>query len=263
MSLRADIHAAIDQVSPPVPSLESKVRAFVRAEGEESLTAPYRGRWTSRVRWSASAVAAVMIVAIIVTATVGGRLWRDWNSYQNQQAIAELEARPLQLPMLQPGDACPAGPFTDMPAGEPLPTMIGRGPVYSVNGGGVDESTNWGTWTFGYFFVRRGTSGLILIRARNLVTNLPVVFNTHAPGFGIDSGAGVTTTGQVLVRDAASDRTIDGYGELIVDPSRLSSYGFADYLAWGVEVGFPGRVPGCVGYQIDGPGFTEVFVIGS
>src|SRR2546428_13285894 len=78
MSLRSDIHAAIDEVAPPAPLLARQVEAFVLADENERSRFSRRGRihWTRPLRGAVAVLAAALVVAVMAGLVMGGRLWR-------------------------------------------------------------------------------------------------------------------------------------------------------------------------------------------
>ena len=82
--------------------------------------------WTAGLQGVGSLVAVLLVVVLIATVLVGGRVWHDWNNFTRQPApaaridpaqVALLEAKPLQFPVLQPGANCPTGPVSTIAYG--------------------------------------------------------------------------------------------------------------------------------------------------
>src|SRR5256885_12212317 len=98
MSLRAEIRAAIDDVTPPAPTLQHKVEAFVVANGRDRVVPMHRPRtqWSRPFRGPMSLVAAVLLVVLIGGLVLGGRLLRDLNAPPqtiNQAELKRLESQ--------------------------------------------------------------------------------------------------------------------------------------------------------------------------
>jgi hypothetical protein len=280
MSLRADIHAALDEVSPPAPSLASELDAFIREQSSERRARVTAHGWPARLRGATSMVAALLVIVLVAGVVVGGRVWRDWNTYQIQQAtkadLAKLEAKPL-LPLvtIQPGAECPSGPLVDAPQDTPGSIVaFGRGPFYA-EWGKTYAITSWGTWTATYFYIAPRASGPMLIRARDLVTGQRVAFAlapdlVNTPLNHVTFGDGIPTGDIIIDHDKVLQRTVRGYSELFIDPSLFAAAARkGDYLSGYMFMGYPKGTFGynvhttaCVSYQVDGPNFTEVLVIG-
>ena len=266
MSLRAHIHNAVDEVAPPAPQLASRVVAFIDAGGRPRRAAIVRRRWAWGLSRGLSLTAAVMVVVLLVAVFAGGRLWRDWNSYRAQQALQSqltpLEARPWSVPSIQAGAECPAGPIRQMPADAPggARPMTGKGPLYAQTSSFDLYVTAWGTWTTTYYLADPKSAGLILVRSRDLVTGQTVLF-ADGPYEDVAHNDG-HPHGTLVQSDAVQGQPIHGYDELLFDASQGTASGAKNgYFAAVVLIGYPGGASGCIGYQVDGPDFTETFVV--
>jgi hypothetical protein len=254
MSLRTEIHAAIDEVAPPAPALPGDVMAFVFA-AENRPAVPGRSHPSpTRFRGMLSMAAAILIVALMLGLVVGGRLLRDLQPTTNSNQAAlqaeqkDLESRPLFLPpRLAAGAPCPVGPTTT--------GMVGAGPVYIE--GGVGPSTRWGQYWYGNARVDSGLQGLVLIRGRDLRTGRTVIF------------VGQYAAGRVTGSDDVHGKVLDQHTEHVFDtgnppPSTSGTVqnGVAgwDQTHWGFVFGLPAGSSSCIGWQVDGLGFTELFV---
>jgi hypothetical protein len=273
MSLRADIHAALDEVSPPAPSLAGQLDAFIREQGTGRRASSPRPGWPARLRGATSMVAALLVIVLVAGVVVGSRVWQDWNTYQAQQVtkadLAKLEAKPLlPLTTVQPGAECPAGPLVDVPQDTPGSIVaFGPGPLYA-EWGKKYAITSWGTWTATYFYVAPRASGPMLVRGRDLVTGQRVAFApapdlVNTPLDRVTFGDGIPT-GEVIVRqDIILERTVQGHAELFLGSSLFAAAARkGDFLGGYIFMGYAKGTSGCVSYQVDGPNFTEVLVIG-
>ena len=160
-----------------------------------------------------------------------------------------LRARPLRLPTLASGAACPAnqGRIVE-PAFGPA---IGAGPAYIV-GMGTDgvlqataptptpQSASAGAWgsQFTFFIIAPSYQGPVLARGAQLDGSHALLFNG-----GLDQLAGFDATTSVLLRQLR----LEG----------ASAYGspwpnFAAYLRM--------QTPGCYGIQLDGTSFSEIII---
>ena len=159
--------------------------------------------------------------------------------------LVALRARPLQLPTLTPGDACPvtqpAPPNPLPPAGHPLstggpPSALGHAPVFPdaryFHGG----------------------------------TQLRVGTNAARPGWYAAKAPWASRTGYLgwaLIRSAR----LDGPGRARVELQFAHGTEISDALAVNVQADWqfwPGGTevtsPGCYAFQVDGSDFTEIIV---
>lgn len=272
MSLRRDIHVAIDEVAPPAPALPRQVTAFVLAETDTQRASSPATRSVRRrhLRGAFSMVAATLIVVLMAAVVVGPRVWRDLNASVsrppaiNQAELKKLEARPLQLPTVGAGESCPEGPFTQAPAKShlgPVP-LRGPGPVYTSEIAGREAQslqTSWGTYLYVTYVVPYEFSGLVLIRARDLRGDQTTVFAKGNVSWQHPPAAG-TPTGDAVGVDVVDGNRIQQFTELALDTGRMH----ADSPGWWrYEITLQGFARGsslCIGYQVDGPAFTETFV---
>ncbi len=194
-----------------------------------------------RVRAPLTFAAAFMVVALVVAVFVGGRLVEEWRSFNGpapaagaqHATLAELEARPIELPRVAVTAACPAGPVDS--AGN-----FGAGPFHGVPQGSR-AGTSWGSyWTLAAK-VDPGQSGLLLVRAIDIKTGQRFVF------------VGRYAAGAVVGSDQLSGTTVQQRAEMVLDES-------AGQRSWQFTVGVPAGDSGCYGWQVDGDGFTETFV---
>lgn len=247
MSLRTDIHAAFDEIAPSTYGISQRV---VRS----AVTGPARPRrrfgWSVDLRGAMALVAVLLMLVLAVGALAGGRLYRDWTNFNGRSSqVADLEARPLNLPAMEPGRECPAGP--------PGPKQgFGAGPVYVLPGPKIQ--TAWGTYVYPWVLTDRGLGGLVLGRGKDLVAGQPVVF--------VDN----QTTGPVVGNDRIDGLSVDQHQELLLDtnhpqedvnPPAIIFEGSDRYVAWQIKMGLPAGAGWCVGMQFDGPGFSEVLVV--
>lgn len=256
MSLRSQIHHAIDDVAPPAPALERRVMAFVLSdEPERKHLVP-----TRQPRWIAplGLVAVALVMALVAGLFIGGRFWRTQNappSTVGANELKNLESRPLNYPVVAPGEACPV---TTPTLNQSIGMVVGGGPVFLVNKV-VDDSGEWGDWValgFAYYPVK--TQGSVLIRAKDLKADAEVAFANYplAP-------TAISAAGPVLGTAKVVDHNVQLRNEATFpDPwhaKPMDKKGDLPQLL--VLFGLQHGSSGCVGFQVDGPGFSENFVL--
>jgi hypothetical protein len=236
---------------PLTLGLPERVVQTVVTEGPGRLR---RNRLMSRLRAPLSLVALFALIAIVVAVFVGERIVQDWNSFHNaspagssrQLEILGLESRPLHIPAVRSPIDCVSGPFKTGGA------SFGSGPVYGDGGAWI--STSWGTYFHNRAYADTQIRGLVLIRALDLYSRQAVVF------------VGQNTIGPVIGTDTINGKVVQQHTELLLDPgspSRNLEPQFAQdphKYTWVFTAGLPTRSSGSTAWQIDGPGFTEVFL---
>jgi hypothetical protein len=243
VSLRTQIHSAFDDVAPPTFGLPERVVQTVLAEGP-SLR---RKRLMLRLRVPLSMVAVFVAIALVVGVLIGGRLVQDWNLFRNSAPaggggatqLAQLESRSLVLPTPAAYFDCKSGPYN--PAGS-----LGKGPVYGDGGG--TSSTSWGIYYHNLAYAVTDIKGPILVRAKDIFTNEPVVF------------VGQYAAGPVVGHDTVDGVAVDQHTELVFDTSQAAKGPTTHKFSWPFIAGVPKTWSGSTGWQIDGAGFSEVFV---
>jgi len=265
MSLRTQIHHAIDDVAPPAPTLEHRVAKFVLADDKErrALAPRRRPAWHRQVRGGLMLVAAALVVALVGGLFVAGRLWRNENQPPpaiSQAELKSLESRPLSYPNLAPGAPCPVTPKTLGPNG----LFIGdAGDPVGIYDTEIYQSTDWGQWieiAIGYSSTFAAAHpGLVLMRARDLHDSAQVVFANYplAP-------TGISAVGPVLGHEHALDHDLKLRSEAVfhdvAHTPPLDKQGHRPELL--VVVGLQKGSSGCIGFQFDGSGGTENLVVG-
>jgi len=261
MSLRADIISAYDEIAPPAPQLQAQIRMSVSAEARAaSQSRRTRGPWMASFRGTMALVAALLVVLIVATVLVGGRVMHDWNVFNNRPApagsgdaatqIAMLEARPLHLPQVPTDGTCPAGPLTAIDYGSgAIAAAYGNGPAYAIGGSG--PATSWGFYFDVTFVTEPQVKGWILVRARDAVDHtIPVVF------------VGPYAAGAVIGTDTINGTLVTQRAELLFDAGHHpASSGKSKWGVWDVRQGIRANgSSGCTAFQLDGNGFSTVFV---
>jgi hypothetical protein len=242
VSLRTQIHSAFDEVAPPTFGLPERVVETVLAEGPNRR----RKRLMLRLKVPLSLVAVFVAVALVIGVLIGGRLMQDWNSLRKsapagggQTQLAQLESRTLVLPTPASQFDCKSGPYNA--AGS-----YGKGPVYGDGGG--TSSTSWGVYFHNLAYAETDITGPILVRAVDLFTHEPVVF------------VGQYAAGPVVGRDTVDGVAVEQHMEIVFDTSQAAKGPTTHKFFWPFIAGVPKTWSQSTGWQIDGVGFSEVFV---
>jgi hypothetical protein len=250
VSLRTQIHSAFDEVAPPTHGLPERVVQTVLTENAGRRR---RERLMLRLRVPLSLVAVFMLIAVVVGVLIGGRLMQDWNSFHNpapaaggyQSQVAQLEAVPMRIPVFASKADCKDGPHNSEGS-------YGSGPIYGD--GGQTSSGIWGTYFHNRAYANGNVAGPVLVRERDLFTHQPVVF------------VGPGAAGPVVGTDTVDGIPVEQHTELIIDTTKRSpdlgswSGSRLHTFDWVFTAGVPTNWSGSTVWQIDGPGFSEVFV---
>jgi hypothetical protein len=270
MTLRAEIHDALDEITPPAPQLEFRISELLRDSARDKTVVLHpggRAPWPKRFRGVVTLVAAALVVVLIGGLILEGRLLRNTNAPApaiNQTELKRLEARPKHFPVVKSGDPCPISPLSDTSAHGPVPLVFGTGPVYSGPLTSDLSITSWGRWMIWSTQVdTTQASGLILVRAMDLQAGEMVAFTKYPftavgePGAGIPAGR---VTGSQVVHGV----TVQLHPELVIDTSRIYvGTKESDWPIYKSYMGYPKAAKGCIGFQIDGGNFTELLVLGA
>lgn len=202
----------------------------------------------SRLRSRLSLVAVLLLIALVAVVFIGGHLVADWSSYHRSSAgdtylsyIAKLEARPLRIPAPKTPLDCQYGP-TDA-AGH-----LGSGPVYSYNSAGRSVSS-WGFYYHNTAYADVNVQGPILIRALDLYTRQPVIF------------IGDYATGPVVGTDTVDGTVYEQHLELLINTGNARQEATSHKFNWPFNAGVPSAWSGSTGFQIDGVGLSEMFLV--
>ena len=254
MSLRSQIHHAIDDVAPPSPTLERRVKAAVLIGERERR--PARSRWVVPLRGTLGLVGVALLLALVAGLFIGGRFWRNENappSTVNQTELKSLESRPLNYPAVAAGTACPTTPLHLDPQ---IGMVVGDGPVYLSNGD-IYEKNDWGFWV-AIQLAANQNPGLVLIRARDLKSNAQVAFAKYPL-----EPTPMEAVGAVLGTSRVADHDVQMRAEAAVPD--ISQWPKSPELGSHVDVialiGMQNGSSGCIGFQMDGAGFSENFVV--
>jgi len=256
MSLRTQIHHAIDDVAPPAPTLERRVTAFVLSDDRDRqhLIPRPQPRWVAPL----GLIAAAVVLALVAGLFIGGRLWRTQNAAPatiSQTELKSLESRALNYPTLPSGAACPTTPIT---LNQQFGLVIGKGPVFLADTE-INENGGWGYWVGLNFYSADATKGLVLIRARDLKSGAQVAFAQYPLSPTLLHAAGsVQGTASVVGHKVELRSEAVFQDPVMYRPVGLARQGEPELV---ILVGMQAGSSGCIGFQIDGPGFTENFVI--
>ena len=237
-NLRRDIHSAFEVIEPPLGGMPERVVQTVLAERNGRLR---KERMVYRLRISLALVAAVLVVAVGAAAVI------TWNSLHSSNVspagvgltpVQQLEARPLNLPTVQTASQCPESPSSPSPG-----YQYGTGPAYAD--GGQETSTDWGHYWDVIYYTAPNLKGPVLVRGRDLMTtDRRVIF------------VGPYAGGPVIGTDTGPN-TGDQHTELVLDPAHPEARDNNHYGYWHIRQGMSNGWVGCVGFQIDGPTFSE------
>jgi hypothetical protein len=167
------------------------------------------------------------------------------SSTVDQVKVAQLEARPLALPVVAPGGPCPNTPMPIIDFGVGSTLAYGSGPVYGI--GGPVTTTTWGDYFDVSYVADPKFSGVVLVRIRDLESDRVGVF------------VGPYAAGDVVGTDTIAGKAVPQHAELVLDashpPSRSSTNKWG---IWQIRQGLAAGSSRCFGIQIDGASFTEV-----
>jgi hypothetical protein len=246
VSLRRDTHSAFDEIAPSMAGLSERVVQTVLTENSSRQR---RKRLMFRMRGPLSLVAVFALIAMVAAVLIGGRMIHDWNLFHNsapagdsyQTQVAQLEAVPLHLPVFTSLLDCKSGPFNSVGS-------LGSGPVYG-DAGPLAPST-WGEYYSVVAYADTDVAGPILVRAIDLFTRQPVIF------------IGQYAAGPVAVSDTLQGHTYDQHAEVLLNTSTSDKQAVASHrFLWKFIDGVPTSWSGSTAWQIDGIGFSEVFVV--
>lgn len=248
MSLRAEIHDALDAELPLAPELKNKVATLIRDDRRERRALVYRGS-RRRLRVPLYLVAAALIVVLIAGLIVGGRYLRDLNAQTqiDPAKLHALEKTPIRLPKLQTDAICPI-------------TASGNGPVQIAFRGIYSASASGANWWRAELVYDATAPGVVLIRAVdiNATPSAAGPKGTGAPvWFALVPGvpSAIKPVGAVAETDVAPGGHLDWYPEAaFIGPIKGGERLEFLYL---LGIGDQGN---CVGWQFDGPGFSENIV---
>jgi hypothetical protein len=258
-TFRSVFHKAIGKAHYPA-GLSNRVEGLVNPRGvARSLPTRRRSPWLVGVGRMGSFAGALLVVLLIATLVVSVRVWRDRSLFNSSPApsvsqveFAQLEARPLILPAVPAGGACPITPNSAVDLGPyNLFTHFGGGPVYGVAsaGAGLTTTTNLGAYYDFAYVAEPPVTGTLLIRIHDIRSDKAGVF------------VGPYGAGRVVGTDTIGGKAVQQHADLVLDASHPPALLPNRAGMWNVKQGWTRGFSGCFGIQIDGAGFTEVIVI--
>ncbi|HEY6875764.1 MAG TPA: hypothetical protein VI384_05340 [Candidatus Dormibacteraeota bacterium] len=241
MSLRVDIHEAIDDVAADEQAIASRVVAamtFTPAPVKSAKSTPRR--WSSSLRGIGSLAAALLVVALIGAVVVGGRAWRHSTSPETrpqQTLVKQLEARQLNLAVIGAEAPCP------------VTSHLGSPDVTLAGSAWSDDAGRY--WDMAAVTASSGT-GPVLIRGVDLRTGNAMFF------------VGSWAYGPVVGTDVWDGAAVTYHSELLLDPSHPTRESVGQGLSrWTFTAGTSpnGGPTWCFGLQMDGAGFSQTVVL--
>jgi hypothetical protein len=164
----------------------------------------------------------------------------------DQAKVAQLEAKPMSLPVVPPGGPCPATPMKIIDYGTGSTGVFGNGPIYGI--GGAQTTNTWGDYYDVSYVADPQFSGLVLIRIHDLKSSRVGVF------------VGPYAAGSVVGTDTIEGNVVQQHAELVLDASHPQTRsGNNKWGIWHIRQGLATGWSHCFGIQVDGAGFTEVF----
>ena len=212
-----------------------------------------------RLRAPLSLVAVLLFVALVAAVFAGTRLLEDWNAFHNpapgggtSSVLQELESRPLAIAIPKSPADCVTGPYYNGIGGG-----FATGPISAM--GGPPTSTAWGDYYHTVAFADARVPGPVLVRAVHLFNSEGVVF------------VGPNAAGPVVGSDTVDGKLVQQHTEAVIDTSRtqrdpgapwtIGSLAVNHPFIWPMISGESHTAAGGTGWQIDGPTFSETFLV--
>jgi hypothetical protein len=242
--LRTEIHSAFDAITPATGGMAERVVDTARRDAQPHQR---RNRLMVRIQAPMSLVAALVAIALVAAVLIGGQALRIWNEQHIplpavdtfQAQVAELEARPLVLPSFKSQADCVSGPFNGA-------HDLGSGPLSGFKFSGW--SSSWGVYYDNVVYTDSRISGPILVRARDVFGDARAAF------------FGPYAAGPVVGSEVIDGATWQQRPEMVLTADRTSITPNPHKFHWDFISAMPRTWSGSSGWQIDGVGFSEVFV---
>ena len=196
---------------------------------------------------------AVSLFAMLIAfvAACGGSVGTTMPSHGatptfDKVGLAQLEAKPLILPVVSTAGACPGHNHHVIDLGTASTTVIGDGPMY-LSGKGLQASTTWGDYYDPTYYAGPQLTGIVLLRIRDIMTGRAGVF------------VGPYAAGDVVGTDTIDGSPVQQHAEAVLDESHhAATPGRSKWGIWDVRQGYAAGWSRCFGFQLDGAGFSEV-----
>jgi hypothetical protein len=211
-----------------------------------------RGRRIFMTRNRLVLLAAALVMILLATVLVGTQMYSRYiNTHSevpgqhgtDQAAVAQLLARPLGIKMITPTTTCPNGPE------DSATSIYGGGPIYEQPG--PPGISLWGQYGNVTILTPIGMNGPVVARGMDVRTGEPMVF---MPPYG---------NGPILRTDTLNGKIQNQYTSAVLDtahpPLTRQTFGSTSYVAWSWWQGISKNSSVCLGYEFDGPDFSEVF----
>lgn len=246
MSLRTEVHAAFDVISPLAGGMAERV---VETAQREARTRQRRRRFMLRLRAPIALVAVIVLIAIVAIAVVGSRLITGFGgehsvSPPHLPSLTELEHRTWQHKQLTADQNCVNEAFA--------------GPVWAYPDDNPPD-TAWGIYSNGHFVLAKGVKGLLLVRVRDARSGAGAVFvsaNADGDVVGTDTvdGVAVSQHREAVFDTAGSGYTLDGVGNKIFKITMGMKHGFSGCFQWQVDGTYNGLPVSVDSYYYGPPG---------
>ncbi len=167
----------------------------------------------------------------------------------DQVKLAQLEGKPLSLPVGRPGGTCPVTPMSTIDYGNGPTAVYGGGPVYGF--GGPKATTTWGDYFDAIYVADPQVTGIVLVRIHDIQSDRVGVF------------IGPYGAGSVVGTDTIGSKAAQQHAELVLNASHPPvTSSTTKWGIWHLQQGLAAGWSGCWGIQVDGLGFSEVVVGG-
>lgn len=168
----------------------------------------------------------------------------------DQVKLAQLEGKPLSLPVVRPGGTCPVTPMSTIDYGNGPTTVYGGGPVYGF--GGPKATTTWGDYFDATYVADPQVTGIVLVRIHDIQSDRVGVF------------IGPYGAGGVVGTDTIGSKAAQQHAELVLNASHPpATSSTTKWGIWHLQQGLAAGWSGCWGIQVGGVGFSEVVVGGA
>lgn len=261
-NFRTEFVSAIDAVAPPAPWLRTAVRDGLRRRRKEGWMDRAQ-RKPAQTRFAIAGLTMAVLAVVLVAALLLAQFYASRQTpapagppssttltTAEKAQLAQLEARPLQLPPMPANGQCPDGPHSTIfaYAGNGTANVWGNGTVFVEGGSAISTAQN--LYFDVTFFTDPTVSGVVLIRGQQLGGRLNVVY------------VGSYAAGRVVGSDSISGTRVTQHAEAAVPANRPpSNTGAAPgWGVWKIRQGIDRSYSGCTGFQFDTVSGTQMIV---